>query len=157
MRTFENPANGYKEEVGFGSVIGVFFFGAIYLAIKGLWRHVFLWLIVVVGFAMMTGGPGALIAAPAAGFVYAFVIRDILANDYLAKGWRELKSVFELRAEKAQRMALDAQGAPWRAFDSPKSPELPEVKKCPFCAEEVKYEAIKCKHCHSDLTTVDAS
>ena len=27
----------------------------------------------------------------------------------------------------------------------------PEVKACPFCAEEVKYAAIKCKHCFSDI------
>jgi len=28
----------------------------------------------------------------------------------------------------------------------------PEVKACPFCAEEVKYAAIKCKHCFSDIS-----
>ena len=27
----------------------------------------------------------------------------------------------------------------------------PETKLCPFCAEEVKYMAIKCKHCQSDI------
>lgn len=29
--------------------------------------------------------------------------------------------------------------------------ESGEMRKCPFCAELVKAEAIKCKHCQSDL------
>lgn len=27
-----------------------------------------------------------------------------------------------------------------------------ETKSCPFCAEEVKFLAIKCKHCQSDIS-----
>mgnify|MGYP000509985239 CR=1 FL=1 len=27
------------------------------------------------------------------------------------------------------------------------------LKKCPYCAEDVKFAAIKCRHCHSDLSS----
>lgn len=29
--------------------------------------------------------------------------------------------------------------------------EYGAYRKCPFCAEPVRKEAVKCKHCHSDL------
>lgn len=51
-------------------------------------------------------------------------------------------------------------GAFMWALTAPNAAQLAEtlgehgdLKKCPFCAEAVKREAIKCKHCGSNLAT----
>lgn len=46
--------------------------------------------------------------------------------------------IFALMSDSAEQVAI-ARG------------EFGDFKKCPFCAESVRREAIKCKHCQSDL------
>ena len=60
-----------------------------------------------------------------------------------------LKSPGEIAREKAE-----AAGRPddWEQFlDGDQITKVGGIRKCPYCAEEVKQEAILCKHCKSNL------
>ncbi|VVE29308.1 hypothetical protein PEP31012_03583 [Pandoraea eparura] len=136
---FRNPANGYTEEVDYNACFEVFFLGPLYLAAKGLWGHVFIWLAVVMPLGIVSGGFLFLATIPVASICYAFSIQGILQKKYLSKGW-----VIE-EDEKRRR-------DPW-ASKSAAEPTLSALTKlCPFCAEEIKVEAIRCKHCQADLS-----
>ena len=74
---FQNPQNGYIEEVSYPGV-WTFFFGVIYFAIKGVWRHVFLGFVA----AMLTFGISWLI--------YPFFAAELVRDSYLRKGWIEV-------------------------------------------------------------------
>jgi hypothetical protein len=54
-----------------------------------------------------------------------------------------------------QRLAVETkaklQGARQHASALPPAPIGGGMKRCPFCAEEVRAEAAKCKHCGSAL------
>lgn len=165
-RTFENPSNGHREEVDGGASCGAFFLGMIYLLYKGLWGHVFIWFLLVVLTSAASGAPLFVFTLPIASIAYALTIQGILSNRYLSRGWRELHgAATSLLGESLAKPSGQPQPVPPRVLGTPDSvfsatsskletmpPAKPLTKICPFCAEEVKFDAIKCKHCQSDLT-----
>jgi hypothetical protein len=153
-RTFQNPANNHNESVGMGSSAGAFFFGPIYLVYKGLWAHAFIWLLVVILPAALSGEPIFIFTGPAASLFYGLGIQQILAGRYLRQGWKEVTSgpsfdTQELAVTTAALLSTPDPRLP-RAKPVPASTAGP-TKICPFCAEEVKAAAVKCKHCQSEL------
>lgn len=126
--TFKNPANGYTEDVGDFASAGVFFFGALYLAMKGLWKHVLIWFLLVVLPTAAGGGPAFILVFPIVGIAYMFMIQGILAADYSRRGWVDVATV-----DTAEEAGKD------------------KNKDCPFCAETIKMEAKVCRFCQRDL------
>jgi hypothetical protein len=76
---FRNPANGYEEEASL-AWLWVLLFGAIYFAVKGVWTHAIV---------------GILLAIPTYGLswlIYPFFASEIMRRHYLRQGWREVKT-----------------------------------------------------------------
>lgn len=140
-RTFRNPANGHVEEVS-GEAAGlVILLGPIYLAFKGLWGHFFLWLLLVGGFSLAIEGYGIVFALPIAIIAYAATINKIIVSSYLRRGWQEVNVASDQTTGQA---VVTVSGQ----------------RECPYCAELIKAQAKKCKHCGSEvepLAQVDSS
>lgn len=71
---FENPVNGYQERAS-SPFLWCLLFGALYFAIKGLWRHA----VIAAIAAILTVGMSWL--------VYPFFAGAIVRATYLRNGW----------------------------------------------------------------------
>ncbi len=76
---FKNKNNGHVETVSGLTWLWTLLFGVIYFAVKGVWRHVIVGLIL----AMATAGISWLI--------YPFFAKGIIENQYLRNGWKIVK------------------------------------------------------------------
>ncbi len=88
-RYFKHPESDQVEEVDAFQVLAILFLGAIYLLFAGLWRHLLIW-IVAIGLGFLAGPPWAAIPLAGLPIIYCFLIRKIVADEYLKKGWVEV-------------------------------------------------------------------
>ena len=101
---FKNSQNGYVETICSLSWLMVLIFGPAYLAIKGLWRHFVLCLVLVdfaIGIDMLRmyrsvdsiSYPFLCTAIIGIGIhvIYPFIIKNVLHKNYLFLGWSEVK------------------------------------------------------------------
>ncbi len=85
---FMNPANGYIERIG-AAVPLVWLLGPLYIAIRGLWGHALIILIINL-FFVFTLGVAGMVMAFLVNFFYGFAFENILRSHYLGNGWEEV-------------------------------------------------------------------
>lgn len=88
-RYFKNPESDQIEEVSAFQVLAILFLGVIYLLFAGLWSHLLIW-VVAIGIGIIAGPPWMAIPVIGLPLIYCFLIRKIVADDYVKKGWTEV-------------------------------------------------------------------
>lgn len=145
-RQFENPANKHREEISGSANLLALAFGMFFFLAKGVWRHVAIQFLICAFFLWALGIFGCVLAA----FLwigYAACAQDVLAGEYLRRGWREIGLGADGDRPVWWRGIEDRQTAA-HAGASDQS-----LRTCPFCAEQVKAAAVKCRHCGSDISS----
>lgn len=105
----------------------VVLFGGFYFLFSGIWMHFLILLVLSMVLIGSTGG-GGFVMMLVVNLVYAAFASSVVRSHYLSNGWEEV-----------------VPGADHG------------VRKCPMCAEEIRAEAVKCKHCGSDVDPLPPS
>jgi hypothetical protein len=87
---FEHPGNGYREAVPSRAWLWMMLFGVIYMAVRGLWRDLGFGLLFII-IATLVFWPFGVVVAFVFWIYYVLNATDTLRQNYLRRGWREVK------------------------------------------------------------------
>lgn len=149
-RLFKNPITDKIEKVDIDTAVCAFFFSPVYLAYKGLWKHVLIWLFIAAPLAFVFGNAVLFISVPFASIVYAATVQSILIQKYQDQCWEEVTKKFSTPYEILQaKLYVDSISSTF--MNVPTQP-MPTNKACQFCSAVVSLDAATCSNCHSDLS-----
>ena len=113
------------------------------------------WFLGIIAFFMVVAMFIVSFGLAAVGIIFILVVDGLLcAGRYNRNLTEEMISKRRRSIAKDERPAQNQSQieSGWRGYGLPEPVKSnADTKKCPFCAEEVKLAAIKCKHCGSEL------
>ena len=87
---FKNPANQYIEEPPYLAPVWTLLFGFLYLAIKGLWAHVFIYIFLLIATNVLFYEPFSWLLVVSIWIGYAVSVNGLLETKYKRNGWVEV-------------------------------------------------------------------
>jgi hypothetical protein len=150
-RLFKNPITDKIEKIDVDTSVCVFFFGPIYLAYKGLWKHVFIWSFIAVPLSLVFGNVALFFSVPFAALTYAATIQSILTQKYIDQCWEEVTKKMSTPYEILQAK-LYVESITSTFMNQTTVQPMPTNKACQFCSAVVTLDAVSCSNCHSDLS-----
>lgn len=145
---FRNPTNGYIENKSM-PWLWTLLFGGFYFIATGLWAPLLIWLLLAAAFGFAIG-QAAIVLVIVMNVIFAVLAPGLIRSAFLRKGWVEISENSAIGVPMPTRASNGGSAADLLAGS-------PETRKCPYCAEFIKAEAILCRFCGKNVPPIAPS